>query len=265
MVEAQASLIAGWMLVGFVHGVMNTDNVSIAGETIDYGPCAFMDAYDPATVFSSIDHHGRYAYGNQPAIAQWNLTRLAETLLPLMGDDHDASVAAATSVLESFAGRYDEHWTRGMRAKLGLATEVEGEAALFDDFLGLLAEARVDFTSSFRALSASLRGDRRQLDELFGDHGELGAWTARWAAALDATSADRSTVADVMDLVNPRYIPRNHLVEEALDAAEHGDTSRFDRLLEVVTQPFVDQPDATEYAAPAPASFNETFQTFCGT
>ncbi len=265
VVDAQASLVARWMLVGFVHGVMNTDNVSIAGETIDYGPCAFMDHYDPATVFSSIDRNGRYAYRNQPGITQWNLTRLAETLLAVIDDEPEVAIASATAVLESFPDRYRNHWTDGMRAKLGLTDPTEVEQSLFDDYLQLLAEGQVDYTSSFRALSASLRGDHDHLDLLFADRDALDRWIVRWRSALDSTAADPAMVADAMDSVNPIYIPRNHLVEEALGAAENGDTTPFADLLAVVTRPFAHQPDVARYADPAPASFNETFQTFCGT
>ena len=259
--EAQASLLARWMHVGFVHGVMNTDNMTISGETIDYGPCAFMDAYDPATVFSSIDHGGRYAYANQPHIAQWNLALLAEALLALLGDG-DAAVVAATGVLQSFPGRYQEHFSRGMRAKLGLGDARDGDGALIGDLLALLAAQSVDFTSCFRALSASLRGDDARARSLFA----AGDWPERWRARLASQdSDDLDAVAAAMDRVNPVYIPRNHKVEEALAAATDGDLAPFHRLVGVVCHPYAERPGLESYAEPASASFCGTYQTFCGT
>ena len=236
VVDAQASLIARWMLVGFIHGVMNTDNMTISGETIDYGPCAFMDAYDPATVFSSIDHGGRYAYGNQPAIAQWNLARLAETLLPLIDADEDAAVAAAGEVLGSFPDRYHDYWCAGMRAKLGLADGHRENRALFDDLLTLLHVQRVDFTAGFRALSSSVRGDVEPVRSLFAEPFEFDAWSERWRARLASQASDPAAVADAMDRVNPVYIPRNHLVEEALAAATVGDLVPFRELVDVLAR-----------------------------
>jgi uncharacterized protein YdiU (UPF0061 family) len=264
VVEAQASLIARWMLVGFIHGVMNTDNMTISGETIDYGPCAFMDAYDPATVFSSIDHGGRYAYGNQPSIAQWNLARLAETLLPLVHVEADVAVAAATKVLQSFADRYHEHWGRGMRAKLGLAAGRPEDGALIEDLLGLLRAQQVDFTSGFRALSSVVRGDAARARSLFAEPDAFDAWTERWQARLSSQGDDAQATAEAMDRVNPVYIPRNHRVEEALLAATAGDLEPFRRLLDVLARPFEERPGLEPYAAPAPPDFG-AYQTFCGT
>ncbi len=241
VVDAQASLIAQWMLVGFIHGVMNTDNMFISGETLDYGPCAFMDAFDPDTVFSSIDYGGRYAYGNQPAIGAWNLARLAETLLPLLDEDTDAAIAAATTTLERFPGRLNQHWRSGMRTKLSLSDD-----ELIDEFLTLLREHKLDYTSTFRTLSAWLRGEALL-------HPGLQAWAERWR--------EQSPDPDAMDRVNPVYIPRNHLVEEAL-AAE--DLEPLHRLVEAVTRPFDERPGLERYAAPAPDSFGP-YQTFCGT
>src|SRR5215469_6294402 len=252
VVEAQASLVARWMLVGFVHGVMNTDNTTISGETIDYGPCAFMDAYDPATVFSSIDHDGRYAYGNQPAIMQWNLARLAETLLPLIDDDSEAAVEAATEVLSGFAGAYERHWDEGMAAKLGLAAP---DRELVNDLLELLAAQKVDFTRFFRALSA---GTARAM---FSEPEPFDAWAARRAAMLPA---DRASVAAAMDRVNPVYIPRNHRVEEALAQAAAGEMGPFHRLLDVVSRPFDERPGLEDYTGPAPAG-RAPYVTYCGT
>ena len=258
--EAQASLIARWMLVGFIHGVMNTDNMAISGETIDYGPCAFMDAYDPATVFSSIDHGGRYAYGNQPAIAQWNLARLAETLLPLVDADTDAAVAAATGVLERFGERFGEHWGAGTRAKLGVAADAP--PALAEDLLALLHADRVDFTSFFRALARAAAGDDGPARSLFGDPSGFDAWAPRWREHL---AGDGAEVAAAMDRVNPVYIPRNHRVEEALAAATAGDLGPFERLVDVVARPFDERPGLEGYAEPAPAAFCGGYRTFCGT
>jgi uncharacterized protein YdiU (UPF0061 family) len=256
--EAQAKLVARWMLVGFVHGVMNTDNTTISGETIDYGPCAFMDAYDPATVFSSIDDRGRYAYGNQPQILQWNLARLAETLLPLIDESGsgeasveaaaEAAVEAATEVLSGFAVSYERHWAEGMAAKLGLAAP---DPELATDILKLMRQQKVDFTQFFRALSA---GTAR---ELFAEPEPFDAWSARREGLL---AADRAA----MDRVNPVYIPRNHLVEEALAQATEGEMGAFRRLVDVVSSPFVERAGLEDYAAPAPAG-SAPHVTYCGT
>jgi uncharacterized protein YdiU (UPF0061 family) len=252
VVEAQARLVARWMLVGFVHGVMNTDNTTISGETIDYGPCAFMDAFDPATVFSSIDHGGRYAYGNQPGIAQWNLARLGETLLPLIDENTDAAVEAATEVLGEFADVYARSWDEGMAAKLGLPAPAP---ELVTDLLELLRAQRVDFTNFFRSLSA---GTARAL---FEEPEPFDAWAARRDVLLPA---DRAGVAAGMDRVNPAYIPRNHLVEEALTAATAGDLAPFERLLDVVLSPFTQRSGLEEYAQPAPSG-GAPHVTYCGT
>jgi uncharacterized protein YdiU (UPF0061 family) len=265
VVEAQASLIARWMQVGFIHGVMNTDNMTISGETIDYGPCAFMDAYDPATVFSSIDHGGRYAFGNQPPIAQWNLARLAETLLPLINADPDAAIPTVTEVLKSFADRLHEHLGRGMRAKIGLSDGRPEDDALVDDVLGLLHAQEVDFTSFFRALSSAVRGDAARARSLFSDPGAFDAWAARWQARLSSQGGGAEATAAAMDRVNPVYIPRNHRVEEALTAATGGDLDPFRRLLDAITRPFEERPGLEAYAAPAPSDFGGSYRTFCGT
>jgi len=249
---AQAALVARWMLAGFVHGVMNTDNTTISGETIDYGPCAFMDAYEPTTVFSSIDHHGRYAYGNQPAIMQWNLARLAETLLPLIDDNTDAAVEAATEVLSGFAGDYQRHWDEGMAAKLGLPAP---DQDLVTDLLELLRDQKVDYTGFFRALSA---GTARAM---FPQPGPFDAWAARREAVLPA---GRAAVAAAMDRVNPLYIPRNHQVEEALTQAELGEMEPFHRLLAVVSLPFDQRPGLEHYTGPAPPG-SAPHITYCGT
>jgi uncharacterized protein YdiU (UPF0061 family) len=264
VVAAQAALVARWMLVGFIHGVMNTDNMAISGETIDYGPCAFMDVFDPATVFSSIDHGGRYAYGNQPHIAQWNLARLAETLLPLIDDDQDAAVATAMEMLQAFPDRFDRSWRAGMRAKLGLTEADDVTGALIDDFLALLHEQAVDFTSSFRALSAMLRGDAGSAQALFATPAAFDAWADRWRAQLAHQASDPHATADAMDRVNPMYIPRNDKVEDALGAAHGGDLEPFERLVDVLARPFDERPGLESYAAPAPTSFGP-YVTFCGT
>jgi uncharacterized protein YdiU (UPF0061 family) len=264
VVESQASLVARWMLVGFIHGVMNTDNMAISGETIDYGPCAFMDAVDPATVFSSIDHGGRYAYGNQPHVAPWNLARLAEALLPLVADDQDAAVALVTGVLATFPERFHRHWSAGMRAKLGLREADDVTGALVDDLLTLLHAQGVDYTSSFRTLAASLRGAEDAARALFADPGAYDARSRRWREQLAVEGSDPGEAAAAMDRVNPVYIPRNERVEEALAAATAGDLAPFERLLEVLARPYDERPGLEAYAAPAPASWGG-YRTFCGT
>jgi serine/tyrosine/threonine adenylyltransferase len=264
VVATQASLVAQWMLVGFIHGVMNTDNMAVSGETIDYGPCAFMDAFDPATVFSSIDHGGRYAYGNQPRIAQWNLARLAEALLPLIDEDTDTAVAAATDALQTFPERFQRYWGAGMRAKLGLTEADDTTDALIDDLLTLLHEQAVDYTSSFRALSASLCGDAAPTRALFAEPAAFETWAARWREQLAYESSDAVEVASAMDRVNPVYIPRNHKVEDALGAATAGNLEPFERLLDVLARPFQERSGLESYAASAPASWG-SYRTFCGT
>ncbi len=264
VVAAQASLVARWMLVGFVHGVMNTDNMTISGETIDYGPCAFIDAYDPAAVFSSIDHGGRYAYGNQPQIAQWNLTRLAEALLPLLDVETESAIEIATHVLQSFPDQYRSSWGTGMRAKLGLDDEQQGDAELIDDLLTLLQEHHIDFASSFRALSSVVHGDTERVRSLFVEPRVFDGWAVRYRARLASVDRDPHTVSAAMDRANPVYVSRNHLVEEALAAGTGGDLGPFQRLLDVVSQPFDERSGLERYAEPAPASFGR-YRTFCGT
>lgn len=252
--QAQASLVARWMLVGFIHGVMNTDNVTISGETIDYGPCAFMDVFDPSTVFSSIDHGGRYAYGNQPAIAAWNLARFAEALLPLFAEDRDEAVALATEALNGFGPAFSAVWSAGLLAKVGLAAD--GDSAVVDDLLVLLRDNHIDFTTFFRSLARHARGDREPARGLFPDLAAFDAWAARWSAL--------GPDADLMDRVNPVYVPRNHLVEEALTAASGGDLGPVDLLLQALSQPFDERPGFERYAEPAPGGL-DGYQTFCGT
>jgi uncharacterized protein YdiU (UPF0061 family) len=264
VLEAQASLIAQWMLTGFVHGVMNTDNMLVSGETIDYGPCAFLDRFDPTTVYSSIDRDGRYSFGNQPAAAQWNLARLAETLLKLIDDDLDTAIDSATVVLKTFPDRYLHHWRIGMQAKLGLSTEVDSDATLYDELLNVMHDAKADYTLSFRHLADVLRGDDAPLRSMIDDE-RLDAWIARWRQRLDGERAVHADVADAMDRINPLYIPRNHLVEEALEAAGNGDLSPFTELLDAVTNPFVSRDGHERYATPPDDEFTANYQTFCGT
>ena len=260
VVDVQASLVAQWMAVGFIHGVMNTDNTTISGETIDYGPCAFMDAYDPATVFSSIDHGGRYAYGNQPAIVTWNLARLAEAMLPLFDDDTDTAIESATAVLQTFPERFQSAWSEAMHAKLGLDAGVPDGDDVIGDLLSLMGEQRVDYTMCLRALSSVVRGDAEPARSLFAEPDAFDAWTARWLALV---GEDRSAIADRMDRVNPIYIPRNHIVEEVLTAASWGDHDALTELLDVVTHPFAQRPGLERFAEPAPDAGN--YRTFCGT
>ena len=258
VVAVQASLVAQWMLIGFVHGVMNTDNMTISGETIDYGPCAFMEAYDPDTVFSSIDAWGRYAYGNQPVVAGWNLARFAETLLPLLSDNFEEAVALAEQSFGVFSPRYDTVWWSGMRAKLGLSADVESQTVtpLVDELLLLLKESHVDYTSFFRHLGRAARGDAEAARGLFINLAGFDDWMSRWRAL--------GPDAGLMDRTNPIYIPRNHLVEEALTAATAGDLDPLARLLDAVTAPCDERPGLERYASPAPEDFG-AYQTFCGT
>ncbi|WP_255363527.1 YdiU family protein [Geodermatophilus sp. DSM 45219] len=258
VVAAQASLVARWVLVGFVHGVMNTDNTTISGETIDYGPCAFMEGYDPATVYSSIDHGGRYAYGNQPIVMEWNLARFAEALLPLLAEDQEQAVALAVEALGRFRPEYNAAWTAGMRAKLGLPEGLDDEvaASLVDDLLTLMAQSRVDLTSFFRSLGTAARGDAEPARLVVLDLAAFDGWLERWRALAPD--------AEVMDRTNPVYVPRNQLVEEALDAATAGDLAPFERLLEVVARPFDERPGLERYTTPAPEGAGP-YRTFCGT
>jgi serine/tyrosine/threonine adenylyltransferase len=264
VMDVQASLIAKWMNVGFIHGVMNTDNMTISGETIDYGPCAFMEAYDPATVFSSIDHAGRYAYGNQPQIAQWNLARLAETLLPLFDANTDAAIEVATELLQSFPDRYLDHWRAGMRAKLGMVDEHPDDPGLIADLLDLLHAQRVDFTMLFRALSGVVVGMRAPARSLFAQPDAFDTWTQRWTARRALSSIEPNAAAAAMDRVNPVYIPRNEIVEEALAAATGGNLAPFDDLVALITDPYTQRAGLERYAHPADAGA-VSYQTFCGT
>lgn len=263
VVDAQAELIAQWMMVGFIHGVMNTDNVTLSGESIDYGPCAFMDRYDPGTVYSSIDRQGRYAYGNQPGIGQWNLARFAETLLPLLDDDDDTAMGHAKEALQAFGLRYDSAWTRGMRAKLGIVEAEDDDDVLAKDLLEIFEAQKVDYTTTMRALSSVARGESPMAGLARAEAFE--GWSGRWLARLDGKPGGRTAAADRMDAVNPVYIPRNHLVESALDAAVGGDLGPTHDLLEAITQPFEVRDGFGRFAEPAPDAFEDGFKTFCGT
>ena len=261
VVDAQASLVARWMSVGFIHGVMNTDNMTISGETIDYGPCAFMDAYAPDTVFSSIDSHGRYAYVNQPPIAKWNLARLAETLIPLIDGNTERSIEILTEAINAFSDKYNGYWIAAMRAKLGLTTQQDDDWELVNDLLSVMEEAGADFTGTFRRLSGAARGDEAPVVDAIA----FKSWMRRWRARLQQEGRAPETVAAGMDRINPIYIPRNHKVEEALSAAvEREDMTPFAHLLKLVSHPF-DEIDGNEtFTQPAPTS-PIPYQTFCGT
>jgi uncharacterized protein YdiU (UPF0061 family) len=267
VVARQAELVARWMLVGFIHGVMNTDNCTISGETIDYGPCAFLDAYHPATVFSSIDIQGRYAFGNQPAIAHWNLARLAEAMLPILAEQEEEALELARAALDGFAPRFRAAWQAGMRRKLGLGTERPGDEALIQDLLTAMAEGEADFTLTFRRLADAAEdpAGEEALCRLFRDPAAVDGWLARWRARLAEEPGTPAMRAAAMRAVNPACIPRNHLVEEAIAAAvERDDLGPFERLLEVLAQPFTEQPGRERYTLP-PRPEERVLVTFCGT
>lgn len=264
--QRQAALIADWMLVGFIHGVMNTDNMAVSGETIDYGPCAFMDAYDPNTVFSSIDTRGRYAFGNQPAVAQWNLMRFAETLLPLIDPDLEKAAERATEALDSFIADFDARFLAGMRRKIGLSTAVDGDAELVRRLLAAMHQSQADFTITFRtlALAAADPAEEPQLRQLLTGGSEVESWLHDWRTLLAGDPSTREERVARMLSVSPAFIPRNHRVQAALDAAEGGDYGPFYKLLDVVQHPFEAQPGESEYAQP-PSPSERVLQTFCGT
>jgi uncharacterized protein YdiU (UPF0061 family) len=260
VVERQAALVARWQLVGFIHGVMNTDNMALSGETIDYGPCAFMDRYDPATVFSSIDQGGRYAYGNQPAIAQWNLARFAEALLPLLDERQEHAVELATAALDRFVSLFHRHWLDGMRAKLGLFGEEADDLALANDLLVWMQHAAADYTNTFRMLA-----DADESAATAGRDEEFAAWWRRWQARLARQPQRGDEVTARMRAHNPAVIPRNHKVEEALTAAvEAGDATPLERLLDALAAPYDDGRDLGAYHEPPPAG-GPPYRTFCGT
>lgn len=270
VVARQAHLIAQWMLLGFIHGVMNTDNCAISGETIDYGPCAFMEAYDPAMVYSSIDHYGRYAYGNQPRIALWNLTRLAEALLPLLNEENggpEPGLTAANEALAAFAPQYEAARLAGLRRKLGLLTETDGDAALGQDLLDRMATNRADFTLTFRRLcdaAAGPEGDEG-IRILFTNPDSYDTWALKWRGRLQIETASEQARTAIMRTSNPAFIPRNHQVEAAIAAAvERQDFQPFETLLDVVSRPYENRPELERYTTPARPEECVT-QTFCGT
>ncbi|RKP58185.1 YdiU family protein [Cohnella endophytica] len=260
VIKRQAALIAQWQLVGFIHGVMNTDNMAISGETIDYGPCAFMDAYDPATVFSSIDTQGRYAYGNQPYIGGWNLTRFAETLLPLLHDDEEQAIKLAEGALADYEALFQREWLAGMRAKLGLFNEESEDEALIETLLDMMKKNRADYTNTFRALTLN----KPEESALFGSP-EFASWHQLWQARVGRQKEPLTASQELMRSSNPAVIPRNHRVEEALEAAvERDDYSVMERLLAVLATPFAHAPDQVEYCALSSDAAGP-YRTFCGT
>ncbi|MDQ6420212.1 YdiU family protein [Paenibacillus sp. LHD-117] len=258
VIARQASLIAKWQLVGFIHGVMNTDNMAISGETIDYGPCAFMDAYDPATVFSSIDANGRYAYGNQPYIGVWNLARLAESLLPILHEDQEKAVKLAEEELAAFTDLFHRSWLSGMRGKLGLFGEEEGDEALVKHLLDLMKKHAADYTNTFLALTF----DKTEKGPLYEDE-EFAAWREEWLARRGRQEQSDEDTLRLMRESNPAVIPRNHRVEEALDAAVKGDLGVMERLLRALADPYVHSAEQAEYASVPEAC--GPYRTFCGT
>jgi serine/tyrosine/threonine adenylyltransferase len=267
VIERQARLVARWLMVGFIHGVMNTDNTSVSGETIDYGPCAFMDAYDPSTVFSSIDEMGRYAYANQPRIALWNLTRFAECLLPLLADDQDKAVTEAQEALGTFGDLFNVAYKAGLRSKLGLFSEREDDQALAQDFLDAMARGQADFTLAFRRLSEAA-GDPATdgaVGKLFAEPALYEEWAARWRQRTSDEPQSPAERRAAMRAVNPAFIPRNHRVEAVIQAAVASDDyALFEELLTVLSKPYDDQPAFATYADP-PEPHERVSQTFCGT
>ncbi len=267
VIQRQANLVAQWLLVGFIHGVMNTDNMSVAGETIDYGPCAFMDAYDPATVFSSIDQQGRYAYGNQPRIALWNLTRLAEALLPLLSDDAEKAVEVASQTLDEFAPHFQSAYQTGLNRKLGLSIDREGDTELARDLLEAMRDNQADFTLTFRRLSAAAIDPSADeaVRNLFVNPQVYDTWAQRWRERLASDPQDAGARKAAMQATNPAFIPRNHRVEALIKAAvEQEDFGPFEQLLQVLSQPYEDQPALLAYEEP-PQPHERVQATFCGT
>jgi uncharacterized protein YdiU (UPF0061 family) len=270
VIARQSSLVAQWMLLGFIHGVMNTDNTSISGETIDYGPCAFMEAYDPATVFSSIDQQGRYAYANQPRAMLWNLTRLAEALLPVMAEeagDDNAALESAKEALSAFDPQYEAARSAGFRRKLGLLTQGQGDAALVEDLLGRMASNHADFTLTFRRLcdAAADPLGHREVSKLFDNPVAYDSWAVGWRRRLEEESIALQSRTEMMQMASPAFIPRNHLVEEALSAATEGqDFQPFEEIVNVVSRPFKYRSELLRYATPASPD-EYVSHTFCGT
>jgi uncharacterized protein YdiU (UPF0061 family) len=265
VIARQAGLIAQWLLVGFIHGVMNTDNSSIAGETIDYGPCAFMDGYDPKTVFSSIDEFGRYAFANQPRIAMWNLTRFAESLLPLLGEERDQAIKDAEAALDRFADQFTDAHQADLRRKLGLFTAREGDQPLAQALFDAMAAGKADFTLTFRRLGeAAGSGDDAKVRALFDDPAGFDEWAVRWRQRLAEEPQSPQQRQAVMSTVNPAFIPRNHRIEAAIAAAVKDDFAPFEELVTVLAKPYEDQPAFAAYAEP-PQPDERVLQTFCGT
>ncbi|WP_293846138.1 protein adenylyltransferase SelO family protein [Sphingopyxis sp.] len=264
VIGLQCELVARWMGVGFIHGVMNTDNVAICGETLDYGPCAFMDRFAVYTVFSSIDTNGRYAYGRQPQITHWNMARFAEAMLPAIHAVDPADVDAAKALVDAIPARFRAIWLGEMRTKLGLGRPDNADEQLIDALFGELEQHSVDFTSFFRALAQLLRGDGDMLQALLPDAEAMAPWIADWWAQLEREAIAPLERADAMDAVNPLNIPRNHQVERALEAAEAGDMAPWHALLEVVQNPYAVRPEWAAFAQPAPIDA-DPYKTFCGT
>jgi uncharacterized protein YdiU (UPF0061 family) len=264
VVARQAALIAGWMQLGFIHGVMNTDNMALSGETIDYGPCAFMDTYGSATVFSSIDQQARYAYGNQPGIARWNLARFAECLLSFLSDDDDEAIRLASQEVDAFGAQYEAAWLGGMRAKLGLASAEGDDLDLAQSLYTAMEGQGADHTNTFRALGRLTSADNPVLRAEFTDPAAVADWQARYLARRARDKMDPYLRTAAMAAANPTYIPRNHLVEAALRAAGQGDMAPFDKLLSVLSDPFTEVAGQEAFAQPAPDSFGN-YLTFCGT
>jgi len=259
VIDAQALLIAKWMQFGFIHGVMNTDNMSIAGETIDYGPCAFVNAYSPKTVFSSIDKNGRYAFGNQPMMGEWDLTRFAESLLPLLAEGQEEAIRIATECLNAYQIRYRAYWLSAMRKKIGLFNEEINDLALVEDLLMLMYKHQGDYTNTFRNL-----GNSSQLKAALIEDGSFKNWQIIWRERLSRQAQTAEEVSLLMDSHNPLVIPRNHLVEDALESASQGDMEPFYDLLEVLSKPY-QLPENEKYLQGASAGFDASYQTFCGT
>ena len=259
VMEKQIKLVVDWMRVGFIHGVMNTDNMAISGETIDYGPCAFMDAYDPETVFSSIDHNGRYAYFNQPGITKWNLARFAETLLPLIDKNKDKAIKIVTEIINNFGEIYKKNWLEMMKKKLGLIGEKDNNEKLINDLLSLLHEQKADYTNTF----CSLMNEDVQNDKIFNNK-EFIDWHQKWKECLAKNNNSTEESLKLMRSVNPIVIPRNHKVEEVLEAANKDDLNPFHDFLKVLEKPYENQIKNNNYQSPAPPS-EKKYQTFCGT
>ncbi|TCM86196.1 uncharacterized protein YdiU (UPF0061 family) [Paenibacillus sp. BK033] len=259
VIKRQAALIAKWQLVGFIHGVMNTDNMAISGETIDYGPCAFMDAYDPATVFSSIDREGRYAFGNQPSIGAWNLARLAEALLPLMDEDEEGAIELAQDALSDYSELFQQYWLQGMRAKLGIFNEEPEDETLVEAFVLLMQRNQADYTNTFRALSMD-----KPVNTVLHGTAEFADWLQQWQARLGRQAESKEEALRLMRSSNPAVIPRNHRVEEALEAAEQGNLRVLDNLLAALANPYAYSDEQEAYAA-LPEQSPLPYRTFCGT